>query len=139
MSTDSPQYTKARSGEYLCVTNPFDGSLVTSHVETAGKEDVDFAVSYALSAFTAGPWASFTGAQRAACMNRFADLAENNAAELAYLETISMGRPIATLLGMDIPHMAACYRCQNPEFLSSCSDAPELPRLIYRIRLRQLG
>ncbi|KAH6677258.1 putative aldehyde dehydrogenase [Halenospora varia] len=104
------EYTNARSGEYLCVTNPFDGSLVTSHVETAGKEDVDLAVSYALSAFTAGPWASFTGAQRAACMNRFADLAENNAAELAYLETISMGRPIATLLGMDIPHMAACYR-----------------------------
>ena len=86
---------------------------MTDDVVSAGVEDVDLAVKYAQAAFTTGPWATFTGQQRALCMIRFADLVEKAAAELAYLETISMGRPIATLLGVDIPHMAACFRCRS--------------------------
>jgi aldehyde dehydrogenase (NAD+) len=108
----SHQYVKAKSGETLSIYNPYDGSLVTSDVQVAGPEDVDDAVAAAKEAYSTGPWSRFTGAQRSACMNRFADLAEKNAERLAYLETIAMGRPIATLLGMDIPHLAQCYRCK---------------------------
>jgi aldehyde dehydrogenase (NAD+) len=97
--------------QYISVTNPYDDSLVTGGVEVAGAEDIDLAVASATAALRTGPWGIFTGAQRAACMLKLADIVEKNAEDLAYLESISMGRPIATLLGMDIPHMANCYRC----------------------------
>jgi aldehyde dehydrogenase (NAD+) len=86
---------------------------VTDNVEIAGAEDIELAVASAKTALKTGLWGTFTGAQRSACMLKFADLVENNAEDLAYLESVSMGRPIATLLGMDIPHMANCYRCKK--------------------------
>jgi hypothetical protein len=49
-------------------------------------------------------------------MLKFADLVEKNAEDLAYLESL-MGRLLATLLGMDIPPMANCYRCENPNLI----------------------
>ena len=97
----------------MTVTNPYDNSIVTDSVEIAGAEDIDLAVESATAALKTGPWGTFTGAQRSACMLKFADLVEKSAEDLAYLESISMGSPIATLLGMDIPHMANCYRCKK--------------------------
>ena len=76
------------------VKNPFDGSIVVDNVVSAGEEEINLAVEYAKAAFTTGPWATFTGAQRSSCMIKLADLVESAAPELAYLETISMGRPI---------------------------------------------
>jgi aldehyde dehydrogenase (NAD+) len=78
----------------LTVTNPADDSVVTSDVQVAGAADVDAAVAAARAAFK-GPWKKFSGAQRAACMNKFADLIEANTEKLAKLETVAMGQPVA--------------------------------------------
>lgn len=115
------QYIHAQSKETFSVENPYDGSVVTANVEAAGKEDINLAVASAEAALTTGPWATFTGTQRASCMQKLADLVEKNAEHLAYLESISMGRPITTLLGMDIPHMANCYRCKIALPCMKCS------------------
>ncbi len=72
-----------------------DDSIVTSDVQVAGEADVDAAVAAARAAFKSGPWKTFSGAQRAACMNKFADLLEANIERLVKLETIAMGQPIA--------------------------------------------
>ena len=85
---------KSKSGETLTVTNPNDDSVVTKDVQAAGADDVDAAVAAARAAFK-GPWRKFSGQQRAACMNKFADLIEANVEKLAKLETIAMGQPIA--------------------------------------------
>jgi aldehyde dehydrogenase (NAD+) len=70
-------------------------------------------VAAAKEAYSSGPWSKFTGAQRAACMLKFADLIEDNVEELAQLETIAMGKPISVVLNVDIPHMIGCYRCDS--------------------------
>jgi aldehyde dehydrogenase (NAD+) len=102
----------SKSGETLTIRNPYDDSIVTSKVYVAGKEDIDAAVAAAKASFKTGPWSKFTGAQRSACMLKFADLAEQNMEKLALLESAAMGKPVRDLLGFDIPHMIGCYRCK---------------------------
>lgn len=87
--------------------------MVTSDVQVAGETEINAAVAAAKKAYSKGPWNKFTGAQRAACMLKFADLVEQNMEQLAYLETIAMGKPINALLQVDIPHMVGCYRCKS--------------------------
>ncbi|KAK5219759.1 hypothetical protein LTR47_011447 [Exophiala xenobiotica] len=88
------EYVKSKSGQTITVKNPIDDSVVTSEVQVAGPADVDAAVAAARAAFQGGPWKSFTGAQRAACMNKLADLIEANLDGLCRLESIAMGQPI---------------------------------------------
>lgn len=83
---------ESKDGQTLTVTNPFDNSLVTQNVQSAGPADVDAVVAAARAAFE-GPWRKFSGAQRAKCMLKFADLIEQNIDKLASLETVAMGQP----------------------------------------------
>jgi aldehyde dehydrogenase (NAD+) len=102
---------KSKSGETLTVTNPATEETVTKDVQVAGPEDIDAAVSAAKAAFK-GPWKKFTGAQRAACMNKFADLIEENMDELARLESIAMGQPVGVakvFIGLCVPG----WRCEE--------------------------
>ena len=105
------KYVKSSSSETLTIRNPYDDTLVTSEVQIAGEKEINAAVAAAKAAYSVGSWRKFTGAQRSACLLKFADLVEQNMEELAYLETIAMGKPISMLLGFDIPHMIGCYRC----------------------------
>ena len=104
------QFVEAKSGQTLSVYNPLDESVVTADVHVAGKEDIDDAVVAAEAALK-GPWGSFTGAQRAACLNKFADLLEQNAQKLAYLDAICMGMPVGVNAGFIVPSSAAVFRC----------------------------
>lgn len=92
--------------------NPFDGTKIPAAVQVAGEADIDAAVSAAKAAFKTGPWSTYTGAQRAAPMLKFADLLEKNAAKLAELDTICMGVPLGMNLGLVIPETAAVFRCK---------------------------
>ncbi|KAH8805097.1 aldehyde dehydrogenase [Xylogone sp. PMI_703] len=89
------EYVSATSGKTLEVRNPMDDSLVVSDVQVASPEDVNAAVKAACDAFTSGPWPTFTGTQRAACLMKFADLLEENCERLASLEGLAMGQPIS--------------------------------------------
>lgn len=73
-----------------------------------GPEDVDNAVEISNAAFE-GPWASFSGSQRGACLNKLADLLEENAEEAAYMESICSGR-IVGQLKMEVPWIARVFR-----------------------------
>lgn len=100
-------------GDKLTLLNPVDDSVVADDVPVAGKEDVDRAVALAREAFRKGPWGKFTGIQRAACLNRFADLVEKNVERLAYAESIPTGRPVAGIIHFDLAHMVQVYRCEQ--------------------------
>jgi aldehyde dehydrogenase (NAD+) len=90
----------AKSGKFWAVRNPTDDSLVTDQVHCAGTEDVNDAVTAAKAAFK-GPWAAFSGAERAKCMLKLADLLDENIESLMKLERIAMGQPkaLVPLLG----------------------------------------
>lgn len=107
---------KSQAGQTLTVIDPLDDTIVTEDVQAAGPEDVDAAVAAARAAFH-GPWGQFTGAQRAKCMTKFADLIEQHLDELASLETVAMGQPTA----VGKAFTALCppgWRCKMPlEFL----------------------
>lgn len=70
-----------------------DDSILSSDVHSAGLEDIDAAVDAAATAFKS--WRKTPSVFRSQCMNNFADLIEANVDELAMLETLAMGQPIA--------------------------------------------
>jgi aldehyde dehydrogenase (NAD+) len=69
---------------------------------------VNEAVRYANEAFK-GPWSKKTGAERGQYLNRFADLLDDHAEELANLESLVSGRPISTF-AREIPMVSAVFR-----------------------------
>jgi len=91
------------------VYNPSNDKLV-GNINLAREAEVDNAVSSARAAYESGPWSTFTGAQRAALMLKFADLVEANTAEIAEAEVKAMGQPIAITSGFIIPATASTFR-----------------------------
>lgn len=91
----------------MSIYNPNDDTLVTDKVQVASEADVDRAVAAAKAAFPA--WSSTPGAKRAACLLKFADLLEANAARLAKLESTCMGQPVPLATGM-VTGPAAIWR-----------------------------
>jgi aldehyde dehydrogenase (NAD+) len=106
------QFVQSKTGSTLTIINPFDESVVTTMVQVAGPADIENAVAAANAAFTTGSWSTFTGAQRAACMNKFADLLEVNAEQLAYLDAVCMGMPSNLNVQFFIPAAASVFRCE---------------------------
>ena len=92
----------ARSGETLPVHAPRDGSIV-GRIPDCDAGDVDAAVEGAKRAFEAGAWSRQAPRARKALMLRLAELVAERAEELATLETIDTGKPIADTRAVDIP------------------------------------
>lgn len=80
----------ALSGETLAVHDPSTGKPIGS-VPRARAVDVDRAVASASAAFAGGAWSDLHPAERARIMLRYADLIEENAQELAWLEALDSG------------------------------------------------
>ncbi|KAM5344310.1 hypothetical protein ACJ41O_012847 [Fusarium nematophilum] len=95
----------------LTLINPYNDTIVVDDVPIAGRQDADLAVLSAQKAFREGAWASFTGSERAACLNKFADLVEKNVERLAYAESLPTGRPIVDIIHFDLAHMVQVFRC----------------------------
>lgn len=109
-STTCEQFVDSTSTETLTLVNPFDDSIIPTKIQTAGRKEVDAAVTAAHRARREGPWGKFTGAQRQECLLKFADLVENNADRLATLESLPSGKPVTALKMFDIAHMVQVYR-----------------------------
>ncbi|CAG9977372.1 unnamed protein product [Clonostachys byssicola] len=87
----SNEFVVSKSADRLRVINPRTGEVVTSNVHVAGAEDVELAVVAAKEAFENGPWSTMSGSRRGKLLWQLADLMEANGAELAGLESLSMG------------------------------------------------
>ncbi|OIW28748.1 betaine-aldehyde dehydrogenase [Coniochaeta ligniaria NRRL 30616] len=75
--------------------SPGTGKVI-DRIADAGVEDVDRAVQAARRAFES--WRSTPAQQRAACMRRAADLMRKHAKELALLDALNTGNPVAEML-----------------------------------------
>lgn len=73
---------------------------------------VNLAVAAARAAFSTGLWSGWTGAQRAKCMLKFADLLESKTEELAEWDTKSMGVPLGTAREAFYPSCVESFRCE---------------------------
>lgn len=103
------KWVDAKSGKTFATINPQDESEIVQIAE-ADKEDVELAVTAARKAFDEGPWPKKTGAERARILNKFADLLEANLEELAQLETLDNGKPLAVSRAADIPFCIKYFR-----------------------------
>lgn len=97
----------AHAGGALDNVEPATGARYST-LPDSGPEDADRAVEAAHRAFPA--WAATPPQQRAALLNRLADLIERDLEPLARAESIDTGKPIALARAMDIPRAAANFR-----------------------------
>lgn len=79
-------------------------------VAEGDKPDVDEAVRAARKAFEEGKWPAMSPRQRARYLFKTADLIDEHADELAALESLDNGKPLAQARAADIPGSAATFR-----------------------------
>jgi aldehyde dehydrogenase (NAD+) len=91
------QWVEARSGKTFQTLNPATGEVL-AEVAEGDAADIDRAVEAARRAFE-GPWSKWKPAERQMLLIRLADLVETHIEELATLDTLDMGAPIARTRG----------------------------------------
>lgn len=102
------KWVDAVSGRTFPTLNPATGQVIC-HVAEADKADVDLAVKAARKALE-GPWGKMNASDRARLIHKLADAIESKTEELAALETLDNGKPIADSLAADLPLTIKCYR-----------------------------
>ena len=95
-------YVSAAADTVFECISPVDGRFL-ANVASCDAADADHAVKVARATFDAGVWSRSSPVSRKQAMLRFADLLDQNAEELALLETLDMGKPISDALNVDVP------------------------------------
>ncbi|MDO5612264.1 MAG: aldehyde dehydrogenase [Paracoccus sp. (in: a-proteobacteria)] len=108
-SLDLPQnafidgaFRPAISGRTFPTVNPATGETLTE-IAACGAEDVDLAVARARESFEDGRWSRIPPAERKKVLLRLARLMEQNARELAVLESLDAGKTIYDCETVDVP------------------------------------
>ena len=95
-------YVDAIAGGCFETINPANGEVIAEMSEGT-PEDIDRAVASAKAAFKSGCWSRIAPRDRMEVLYSFARLIDEHAGELAILETLDMGKPIADVIEVDIP------------------------------------
>jgi acyl-CoA reductase-like NAD-dependent aldehyde dehydrogenase len=104
------EWVDSASGETFATIDPSSGEEI-AQVAHAGAEDVDRAVAAARAAFDDGPWTQkMAAAQREQIIHRIADLIDENADELAQIESLDNGKPVTYAKVVDVRLSAAHFR-----------------------------
>ncbi len=103
------KWVPAASGKTFETIHPATEEVICEVAE-GDQEDVEAAVEAAREAFENGPWATMDARDRGALMNKLADAVADEADELAALETLDNGKPIADSRAADIPLVIDCLR-----------------------------
>ncbi|MFM0291672.1 MULTISPECIES: aldehyde dehydrogenase [Paraburkholderia] len=101
------EYRDADGGRTFDCLSPIDGKLLAK-VADSGAADVDAAVAAARRAFDSGVWSGLNPRQRKAVLLRWAASIREHMDELALLETLDAGKPIADTTSVDVPGAAYC-------------------------------
>lgn len=101
------EYRDAAGGRTFDCLSPIDGKLLAK-VADSGAADVDAAVAAARRAFDSGVWSGLNPRKRKAILLRWAASIREHMDELALLETLDAGKPIADTTSVDVPGAAYC-------------------------------
>jgi len=102
------QWVDAASGQTFDTPNPATGETLAAVAE-GDAEDINRAVSAARNAFDNGPWGRLTPSERGKLLWKVGDLILEHADELAQLESLDNGKPVAVARGADIPLAADMF------------------------------
>ncbi|MCE8023564.1 aldehyde dehydrogenase [Halomonas sp. MCCC 1A11058] len=103
-------FVAAESGATFESRNPATGELL-AQVASCDEPDAERAAAVARRAFADGAWSRLAPGKRKKTLLRLADLMEAHKHELALIDTLDMGKPIASSLG-DVNGAIACIRYQ---------------------------
>ncbi|MEX0642532.1 MAG: aldehyde dehydrogenase family protein [Pirellulales bacterium] len=103
------KWVPSASGKTFETINPATEEVICEVAE-GDKEDVDAAVDAAREAFDNGPWSKMDARDRGQLMWKLAELIEEEADELAALETLDNGKPISDSRAADIPLLIDCFK-----------------------------
>ena len=133
------RYLDAASGATFDCINPATGKLL-ARVAAGDVEDINRAVTSARAAFRRGVWSGLAPAKRKKILLRFAEAILEHAEELALLETLNVGKPIADSLKIDIPGTARCVQWYG-EAIDKVYDevAPTGPAALALVTREPLG
>ena len=103
------QWTPSVSGKTFDTIDPATEEVICQVAE-GDAADVDLAAQAARQAFENGPWATMDARDRGRLMHKLADLIEEEADELAALESLDNGKPIRDAKAADVPLTIDCLR-----------------------------
>jgi gamma-glutamyl-gamma-aminobutyraldehyde dehydrogenase len=89
--------------------NPATGQVINT-VARCDASDVDRAVAVARAAFESGAWSRLAPSDRKQVLLRLAELIEANADELALLESLDVGKPVAVSRSFEMPDVVNFVR-----------------------------
>ena len=94
------ELVNAQSGAISEKVNPATAKVI-GQIASCDETDVNLAVTAAKNAFELGSWRRLSPAKRKAVLLRWADLIEQHWEELAVLESLDTGKPIACTMDND--------------------------------------
>jgi phenylacetaldehyde dehydrogenase len=103
------KWVAAASEQTFEVKNPATGETI-AHAAEGDKADIDSAVRAARRALESGPWATMTAAERGKLVWRIGDLISQHTEELAELESVDNGKPLAVARVADVPLAADIFQ-----------------------------
>lgn len=128
-------FLDSMTGGVFETINPADGSVLAT-VSSAAGVDVDRAVASARRAFRSGCWSRLPPRRRMEILYRWRELIEAHAAELALLDTLDMGKPIADALNVDllavIDTIGFMAECVDKVDGAVTSTAPDVMHFVLR-------
>ena len=128
------KFISAKSGEWLDLINPSKGK-VYGRLSRSGSEDVNLAVESANKAFKS--WSNTPRNERAACLNRLADLVAKNAKLLSDAESTDNGKPIALASSVDIPRAESNLRFYASAIQHFASESHSMEGVAINYTLRK--
>lgn len=102
------KWVPAQSGKVFDTYDPGTGRVI-AQVPEGDAADIDDAVKAARRAFE-GPWSRISPSERGRLIWKIADLLEQNADELAELEVLNNGKPLANARNSDVVLSADMFR-----------------------------
>ncbi|MEH7356593.1 aldehyde dehydrogenase family protein [Neobacillus drentensis] len=102
------KWISSTSGEKREVINPANGELIAVAAEGAA-EDAKYAISVARKTFDSGIWSTLPFKTRAKYLHKIANLLEENAEEIAMLETLNNGKMLLAAK-TDVQNTIDCFR-----------------------------
>lgn len=115
------EFRDAISGRTFVTTNPATGQQL-AEVAACDVQDVDLAVAAAKRVFEAGTWSKMQPNDRKHVLQKFAQLLEDHAHELAVLEALDSGKPVSECQNVDVPETIHTIRW-HAELIDKIYDA----------------
>ncbi len=136
------KFVPSSSGKTFDSINPANGQTITK-ISSCEPEDVNRAVTVARRTFESGVWSKMSPAERKTILLKFVALLEQNALEIALLDSLDAGKPIFDCSTIDIPDAIHCIHWHaelaDKIYERTSPSGPDVVSMIVREPLGVIG